>query len=185
MRVALNESNLQDAIRLINNAPGRARVAVSRAMNDSIRWANTQMRRAVSSEAQIPQKVLKENNRLRLRLSSQRKLDAAAWIGTNPLLAEKTGTPKPTKDGFRIGKHNYPGAFVVERFGGHIFLRADPSVRASAGRAPTAPNLPIYRPMIDLTPAPGTVERINAEMLRRFDRSTERLLALELEKATR
>lgn len=183
MRVTLDQENLNDALKLIDNAPGAARRAVSRAMNESIRWANTRMLRAVAAEAQIPQKAIKENNRWRLRLSNKNKLSAASWIGTNSIFAEKIATPKPTKNGFTIGKHKYPGAFIVERLGGHVFLRADPSTSASEGRSPSALNLPIYRPRIALTPAPGTVDRISAEMLQRFNVSAARLLALELDKA--
>jgi len=192
IQVNLTETNLRQALQLLDQAPGRARAAVANAMNESVRWGNTQIRRDIAKQAMIPQKYLK--GRMKLWRANRNKLRAGVWAGTNPMLAKYIGAPVKTATGYKFGRHDFPGAFEATMDTGHtdIFVRSSvsleikPAKRWTHGRPRTSsPNLPIVRPTVDLSPSPGTVERVGEQMIERFNKSAERLLNWEMEKAAR
>lgn len=198
MRVDLSVENLEKAVRLIEVAPGRARVAVARAMNESARWGQREARRDISAGTGLQQKHLK--GRINLNRANQRNLNAAVWIGTYDLLAKNLGLLTRVPGGAALdptvrnqkGKQYFGGAFWADlpNGGADYFLRTNAkpgsrSARWTAGRArtPGTENLPITRPSIDITPSPETVARIRAGMRNEFDKRATRLIDWEMEKA--
>lgn len=183
MRVELTEQNLRQALRVLDVAPGRARMAISRAMNEAIRWGRTQVRRDVSREAQIPQKLL--SGRIFLNQANRRQMRASLWTGLNPIRAIDAGKARQTRTGVRVGRHQFPGAFLATMPEGHegVFLREGAKRPMSKGRYVGKMRQPIVEQTISLSPSPGTVERIEQGLLTQFNQRAERLLGWEMEKA--
>ena len=196
MRVDLGISGLNKALDLIEQAPGRTRIAVARGMTESARWGQREVKREVSAETGLRQKDL--NNRVKLNRANQRNLSAAVWVGTYELLASKLGLLVRVPSGVALdptvrnqkGKQYFGGAFWTNKMGGDFFLRTSPkpgsqSSRWTAGRArtPGTENLPITRPSINITPRPETVARVQSGMVAQFRQRATRLIDWEMEKA--
>jgi hypothetical protein len=198
VRVDLSVENLDKALRLIDAAPGRTRIAVARAMNESVRWGQREIRRDIAAATGLKEAHLK--GRINLRNANRKSLTATLWIGTYELLASKLGLLVRVPGGVALdptvrnqkGKRYFGGAFWANLASGgaDYFLRTQPrpgsqSSRWTAGRrrTPGTENLPITRPSVDITPAPETVARLRAGILGQFNQRATRLIDWEMEKA--
>jgi hypothetical protein len=202
INVTLSEQNLGQALQLLDAAPGRVRIAVARAMNESIAWGRRELLRDLSGQTGLPQKVFSKPSRLKTGNATRAKMTAWLWYGANPVLADSLGLLVRVPGGVALdptvrkqkGKAYFGGAFWTTIPGsGHsgYFMKSEPSpdaTRASKrwteGRAKTfgAENLPISKPTINLEPSPETVRRIQASINEQFTTRADRLLAWELEK---
>lgn len=198
MRVELSVENLDKSLQLIAAAPGRARIAVARAMNESTRWGQREIRRDIAAATGLKQSHLK--GRINLRNANRKSLTAGLWVGTYPLLASKLGLLTRVPGGVALdptvrnqkGRQYFGGAFwaTMASGGADYFLRTtarpgSQSSRWTAGRArtPGTENLPITRPTVNITPTPETVARIRAGIFSEFNRRATRLIDWEMEKA--
>ena len=86
------------------------RQALRAAVNKTVRWANTRVRRAVAAAAEMPQRVLTKRHRFDVR-PARGPEDAAIWIGMNAVSAIHLGA-RQTKVGVRAGKRRWDGAFI-------------------------------------------------------------------------
>lgn len=48
------------------------------------------------------------------------------FVGLNPIAVHKLGGAVQTLTGVRVGKMNFPGAFIIRRFGGGVYRRVGP-----------------------------------------------------------
>lgn len=170
MRIELFQENLDTAIHVIDQAPGAAKRAVRRAQNKTIRWTRTQVRRAVSREAQLPQKLLK--GRFRLSTASARNTRAILWVGLNPIPAIDAGNARQTKRGVTVGKHRFD----------HAFIATMPSENTGVYLRVTRKRLPIVEQTIDIQPSDAAMNDIHSRMLGRFNAIAAQELNFEFEK---
>lgn len=187
--VKLEAEQIDQALQLIDQVPGRSRVAVNRALRETVNWGRTQMRREMARAAGIPQKFLRE----RVRASTDRKrMTATLWAGTYPVLAEDVGlmklvTPMMASDEWL--SRPFEATMPTGHTGVYVRAPGDPNRPAqnrwTAGRkrTPGTENLPISRPTIDVEPPPDALERIRGQMMGQFQTRATRLLRWELEKA--
>jgi hypothetical protein len=201
LNVQLSETNLQQALALIDEAPGRVRVSVARAMNEAIKWGRRELARDLSAQTRLPQKTFTKS-RLRTKNATKAKMTASLWYGGNPMLAEKLGILKPHMTGRELGLvvrddrgiiYFGRGFWATMPETGHTgyFFRSTPDPDATRrsrlwteGRAKTfgAENLPIRNPTVRLRPSPDTMQRVTDGINAQFNERVERLLKWEFEK---
>lgn len=169
MRVTLSETGLERAIELIDQMPGRASRAVVRALNEAGRWGNTQLRRAIAAQAQVPQRLIRD--RVRLRRAARNNMRVNLWAGVSPLPAVLLGTPVQGAVGTRVGRRMFPHAFVATIYG-----------RQTIWRRRRATRFPVEEVTVEIDPGESTVRSIADGMSSRFASAAERLIALELER---
>ena len=200
MRVVLDETNVQQALKLIEQTPGRARIAVARAMNESTRWGVGQMRRAMAQKTGLPQKTFRTRLRQAKASHKRARLFSMVWAGLNPMLAEDLGLLVRVPGGAALdptvrnqkGKAYFGGAFIVSQLGSKFFVRTKASSSSQSKlwtegrkRTPGTENLPIVRPTLDIAPDQSTIDRVSRGVVEEFNKRADRLLRFEIEKAAR
>lgn len=167
--------------------------AGNRAVRETARWTRTQSLRAVSQAENIPISRLRRGKRGGLKVARRGGADAATtWVGIDPIKAAYLGKPRQTRGGVRVGKHLYPDAFVRTMPSGYVgvFERMGKSgggaQRWTKGRpSSSSPNLPLVDELYFLRNSEGALRRVEPQVQQRLGTSMERLLNLELERATR
>lgn len=74
-------------------------------------WIKGQAAKSVSKETRIAQKLLRQRIYFFLRSWSQGKV----WLGLNPIEAHRLGTVRSTSKGVTVGRHRFPGAWVMKQ----------------------------------------------------------------------
>ena len=84
-------------------------------------WFKGQAAKAVSKEARIAQKVVRQRIYFFPRSWSEGKV----WLGMNPFKPNRLGTMHTTSKGITAGRHRFPGAWVMKNIApkGPIFER--------------------------------------------------------------
>ncbi|WP_419833066.1 hypothetical protein [Endozoicomonas atrinae] len=102
--------DIEELIALFKHSPQKAEQAIHRALAKLSRWAERQVLRDMSRRMKVSQKILKELNRIRVRLnksygSKERYL--TLWIGINEVGAHRLGNPRQTRRGVRVSSHRF------------------------------------------------------------------------------
>lgn len=162
------------------------------ALNKTAERIKTSVKRELSRAIGLPQKEIAK--KISAYKSSAKHLVARVWIGL------KRGIALSTVQGATYmlrGKHagslkagkTYTKVFRATMKSGHrgLFVRVLPSVRASAGRAQTSPNLPIEEPTIRLQPQAEQILRsvANTEAREFLPREFARVLQYRLRALSR
>ena len=108
--------DIEQLTRLFKNSPQKTEKAIQRALAKVSRWAERQVLRDLSRQMNVTQKQLKALNRVVVRRTKTpgEKRYLSVWIGTNPVGAHRFGTPRQTRDGVRVGKRFWRGAFLLQ-----------------------------------------------------------------------
>lgn len=95
-----------------------------RTLKKSARWMIHQSAKAISQQVLIPQKVVKK----RLYFFSKSTVSGKVWLGLNPIEAHLLGRPKQTRTGVSVGRHRFPGAWLMRYRApnGPVFQRLSP-----------------------------------------------------------
>lgn len=191
LNVRFSQENLQDAIKLIDLAPSRARRATVRAINESLRWSASQLRRELAKEAGVPQKAIK--GRFQQNTATYKRMTGSLWVGTYPVVAEPALIPRIVRRKKSQGLYRSKAfeATMPESGFTALFVRATPDPftpaknRWTEGRArtPASENLPIRRPSYDIHPSQALINRLSGQLETQFQQRAQRLLRWELEKA--
>ncbi|WP_419832784.1 hypothetical protein [Endozoicomonas atrinae] len=102
--------DIEELTTLFKHSPEKAEQAIQRALAKLSRWAERQVLRDMSRRMNVSQKILKELNRIRVRLkksygSKERYL--TLWIGINEVGAHRLGNPRQTRRGVRVSSHRF------------------------------------------------------------------------------
>lgn len=90
---------------------GAARNAWRRSLKKSSRWIISQTAKAVSKETKIPQKILKKRSLFFYKTDNTAKI----WLGANPISVHHLGTPRKTRTGITVGKHQFRSAWRMTK----------------------------------------------------------------------
>ena len=128
--------------------------AAKAAGKDALRKLRTHImavsRREAAAEAGVKQQAIKN----RYLSDPPGPNGLRVWVGTNPLPLAVLGEPKQTKRDVRVGRRNFPGAFVATMKSGHrgVFIRRgsrhyDSALYHKTRRTPAKPylSLPIAK----------------------------------------
>ncbi len=167
--------------------------AGNRAVRETARWARTAGLRAISKADQIPIGRLRKAKRGALKVVRRGGADSATtWLGIAPVKAGYLGKARQTRGGVRVGKHHYPDAFVRTMPSGYVgvFERMGKSgggaKRWTKGRPTTSSaNLPLVDELYFLRNSETALRRLEPQVGGRVATVMQRLLNLELDRATR
>lgn len=98
-----------------------------RALNKTMKWVRTRAVRAVSKEAKVAAKVVRQ--RIRAFKATKRNRIGRVWAGLAPISASRLGKARQLKrGGMRVGRYTFKGAFPGKD-GKGIFRRTGESKR--------------------------------------------------------
>lgn len=116
----LDPAALQRLLAMFPLTDAACQRAARRALRKAVRWVDSRVARDASNELRVTQKII----RARLRAYTREGgMQQKIWLGLNAVAAGRLGTPRQTASGVRVGRHAFPGAFVIPRFGG-VYRRA-------------------------------------------------------------
>ncbi|NHR08072.1 phage tail protein [Chromobacterium haemolyticum] len=91
-----------------------------RALRKTGNWVRVHVAKRLSTATRIPQKVIKQ--RVYFFLRSQ--MHGKVWLGLNPIEAGRLGSARQTRAGVTVGRHRFPGAWVMRyRDPGGVYRR--------------------------------------------------------------
>lgn len=91
-----------------------------RALRKTGNWVRVHVAKRLSAATRIPQKVIKQ--RVYFFLRSQ--MHGKVWLGLNPIEAGRLGSARQTRAGVTVGRHRFPGAWVMRyRDPGGVYRR--------------------------------------------------------------
>ncbi len=102
--------DIEELTALFKHSPEKAEQAIQRALAKLSRWAERQVLRDMSRRMNISQKILKELNRIWVRLNKsydRKERYLILWIGINEVGAHRLGNPRQTQRGVRVGSHSF------------------------------------------------------------------------------
>lgn len=103
------EIDIKPAIEALHRLPPSAMTnAWRRALRKTGVWIKSQTAKAVSREARIPQKLLRQRLYYFLRSRDTGKV----WLGLNALAADRLGTPRQTRTGVTVARHQFKSAWI-------------------------------------------------------------------------
>lgn len=116
--------------RRLRDAPKQIQAARRRAFGKLATWVRRQVARAVSQEANIPQKVFLASKRTATHIAADGG-ELVVWVGTRDLPAHRIGTVRWTRrmTGARAGRRLFPGTWSWgpgSKTGSAIFRRLGP-----------------------------------------------------------
>ena len=152
------------------------------AVNATARKGRSVIAKQITQELATTQKVVKRhiyvvNKASALRVSSTLRLEPSSRI---PLRDFK---PTQNKRGvsYRVskteGRKTIPGAFIVNRYGGHVYKRPNPGSRAVGRNKKGASPWGVY---VKQNYRPLTVKQLDAELAKQLDRRT-RFIRMRME----
>jgi hypothetical protein len=111
--------------------------ATKRAVRKTAVWMRGVMAKNASATTQLPKRILAS------RIQLYKKGDGHAmkvWLGANPVIADTIATPRKLAQGYAVGKHTFPNAFMPQsgRYAGKLYQRT------------TAKRLPIQRVKVEI-----------------------------------
>jgi hypothetical protein len=115
--VAELEEQLELSIRQLQKA-------VTRTIQKTARWLETQTKRELGLALSVPQRVLAARYYKTFYMKNGRRT-VNVWFGLSPIAVSALGKPKQTDIGVRVGKHQFIGAFIATMKSGHsgVFKR--------------------------------------------------------------
>ena len=78
------------------------------AQRKTMNWIRSRVGKEVGKAEGIPQKVIRERFRMYMKPGTGK-----AWLGLNPIEAERLGYPRRTGTGITAGRHEFPHAWVM------------------------------------------------------------------------
>lgn len=103
--------------------------AARRATKKAAGWMHTQVSRQVADEAKFPRRFIKVT-RGKVYDKGWRRGGGSGyaykvWLGLNPVVADKLGTPRKLVKGYAVGKHRFRDAFMPGkgRYAGKLYRR--------------------------------------------------------------
>ena len=115
IHVQIDASSLAEMMSLLS---GKALDAAwRRALRKTLAWIKSQVAKTISADTNIPQKILRR--RLKTRLGNT----GTAWLGMNPIKAQRLGNTRQNKVGVSAGRFRFPGAFLIGRAPGTTAFR--------------------------------------------------------------
>lgn len=91
----------------------RAQWALRRAINKTLKWAQSHGTRAIAQEQGVPLKVLRSRKRIAIHPATNNDLSGLAWFGLAPIKAGYLGVLRQTSSGAKAGSRFFAGAFVA------------------------------------------------------------------------
>lgn len=96
------------------------RGAARRAVAKATKWTQMTASRKISAELRVAQKVMRSRLRTYVKGTGEER---KVWLGLNSLAASRLGSPRQTRSGVQVGRHQLPGAFIVRKYGGGVYRR--------------------------------------------------------------
>lgn len=149
--IGIEIKGVDAVVRELNAFPEQAERAEERATRKTVKWAESQLRRAIAKEHDIPFKSIREAR----RVQSKNKL---IWLGYNPVKAGYAGKLKQLEGGAMAGAYYFEGGFMATLRSGHT------SIFKRRGRA----RLPIDEQKVELVKAEAIAEREAKKIESRF-----------------
>lgn len=138
-RLYINVDSLHAAAAQLGATGELAKKSMRTAVQRVSRWASNEAKRRIGKAANVTGKVIKGRMAVFLDDSGGR-----VWVGLKPVPLNRL-KPRQTGSGVIAGPAKRPGAFIIGKFGGHVFQRegrsrfpihkADPHPIEDQGRA--------------------------------------------------
>jgi hypothetical protein len=161
--IGIEITGVDAVVRELSAFPEQAERAEARAARKTVKWAETQLRRAIAKEHEIPLKSIRKAR----RVQSKNKL---VWLGYNPVKAGYAGKLEQMEVGAMAGAYYFEGGFVATLRSGHA------SIFKRRGRA----RLPIDEQKVALVKAEAIAEREAERIESRFFETLRRELNYEI-----
>ena len=117
---------IDELISLFKNSPDKSEKAIIRAGRKLGRWAERQVLRDMSRRMRVPQKILKEWNRVKVSTAKKIGSDSSflrVWVGINRVGAHRLGKVMQKRRGVQVGRHKFwEGAFVFQPINTNVNL---------------------------------------------------------------
>lgn len=110
------KSDMKEILRDVQQHPKLIRQAAISAMNRAASRASTEVRREIAKEFKVPARAAKR--RIKVLKAGRGRLDASVSVGVKPFWPPNLGALKQTKSGVSVGRHRFPGAWVLAP--GHV-----------------------------------------------------------------
>lgn len=170
--IQIDATPLQKLKAYAQGTPIVANKAAYRAINKTLKWLDTQGRRAVAKEFGLPVRAMTRAKRIKRVNATSRRLSGILWLGIAPVKAAYFGKPRQLKKGAKAGKKTFPGAFVATMRSGHI------GIFRRKGKS----RLPIREVRVPLQGAQGIVSSIARQADKRLLTIFQQELSYELGK---
>lgn len=102
--------------------PEQVSKAAKSAAQKAGRWAEREGSKALASVSNLSVAQLREATRYRYRFKNKNLQAAQIWFGLNEVALKHAGATQ-TKTGVSSPRGNVPSAFIVQKLGGHVFVR--------------------------------------------------------------
>ena len=119
----IDESEVRRVLEAFNLDDAGIQRAVKRAIRKVAKRVKSRVAASTAKEVAIPKRVLDK------RLKTYDKPDGLStkvWLGLNVIPVRYLGNPRQTRSGVRVGRHSFPGAFVMQNLGiqtGRVYRR--------------------------------------------------------------
>lgn len=175
--LTITSSALAQVPNFLNATERQLERATLRAVRKVARSSATQASREIAAAHDLPVSLLRRRGQRWTRVHiKQERADgdagpsALVWIGTNPIKAGYLGALRQRKDGARVRRHFFAGAFVSRMQNGHrgIFIRREKT------------RLPIDEQTVTLDRAAGIVRKLQGAIPSRLSSVFKQELNYEL-----
>jgi hypothetical protein len=117
LHIEINNSRILTI--LANVSPEVMRNAQRRAIRKTLNFVKSKINDEVVNAIGLPSDVVLRRVRLYLHT-----MKGKAWIGINPIQAERLGTPQQTSSGVTVGRHSFRSAWLMKsRPNGPVYRR--------------------------------------------------------------
>lgn len=179
-------SDIKQFERAMKEQPKLLRKAQSMALNKTMPKVMTAARRDASAPTGIQQKVIRPRFRFKGRLKATAdRLEAVIILDARPIPAHHIGTARQNRAGVKVGKKQFPGAFLAPTMGSSktmVFERYGQPRKMTAGNYVGQRKQPIRRigVSIEKEAEAATRKALNTIGVLEYPRELERAINLQL-----